>query len=232
MFKQWNLLLEEKTDNGEAGGGSGSQDQDNIENESSGSKDSQEDQGSGSQGHEGEDFKDLPDFAQKLIKELRAENAKYRTEKNNLSTKMQNFEVGLKKMLGVEGEDDLSPEEKLEAFSQKNEQMAVSNAMLSLAYQNSVSPDQYEYFEFLMGKKLSDLEEGQELSEGDLEEVLGKVRDKSSPASTSTSEGKKGGPSQDSDELSQEDFNKMGIVGRSKLYREKPDLYNKFMKNL
>lgn len=184
---------------------------------------------------DGQDFDSLPDWAKKQIKSLRSENAKHRTTSNNLSTKMEKFEEGFKKMFG-EDDADADPEKKLEALSGEYEQAVTRNAILELALQNGISgSEKMEYFEFLMSKNLESLEEGEEMTEEMFEDILGKVSTQFSGQTGTTStrdEGKGGeGPGKGADEVTQEEFNKMTIVEKSKLYQTKPELYNKLMKS-
>lgn len=177
------------------------------------------------------DFDSLDDKTKKMIKKLRGENKKRRTENNNLSTKLEKFEKGLKSLFGND-DDDADPEEQLETVTGQYQSAVTENSILRLAVANGISGEEnLEYFEFLMSKRLNSLEEGEELDEDDLEEIISKISAKSNggKATTSTKDGGKGGkgPGKDSDEVTQEEFDKMGITAKSKLYEKNPSLYEK-----
>jgi len=178
------------------------------------------------------DLDSLPKSAQKLIKNLRSENAKHRTKNNNLMTKQEKLDKVLKTLSGEEGDDE-DPETKLEALQQNYSSVATKNAILELALENGVNgAENYEYFEFLMSKKINSLEEGEEMTEEDVEEIVTKCsKGAGNKANTSTKTGEQGKkPDEKADEVTQEEFNKMGMVQKSRLYQSNPELYNKLMK--
>lgn len=217
MLKKFYLLMNEAGDDSTGGGGSGG------DNQGSGSTDNTKTQGDG-QGS-GNSTMSLED-AQKIIKELRAENAKHRTEKNNLSTRLEKIEKGLKLVSG-DGEDDETAEVKLGKLEPKIQSLEVRNAMYELAIEHSISKADFEYFEFLMSKKFDSLEEGQEMTEEDLEAILGQLKSRSqkAPANTSAGTGTKPDNASGKDGVTLEQFVKMGMMEKSKLYQTKPDLY-------
>lgn len=178
------------------------------------------------------DISDLSEDAQKVIKDLRAENAKHRTKNNNLSTKMDKFESGLKKLFG-DDDDESTPEQKLDAMTGNYESMATRTAILELAVNNGVSgADNVEYFEFLMSKKFNSLEEGEEITEEDIEAIVAKCSTGGGKANSSTNDRKAGKkPDEKAGEVTQEQFNKMNIIQKQKLYKENAELYTKLMKN-
>lgn len=179
------------------------------------------------------DFDSLDEKTKKFIKKLRDENRTRRTENNKLSTRMEKFEKGMKAMFG-DDDDDVDPEEALKSLQGEYESSVNENAILRLALENGVSgAENMEYFEFLMSKKLNSLEEGEEMTEEDLDEILEKCSKGAGKANTSTNDSGKGGkgPGKNSDEVTQEEFDKMGMVQKSKLYTSNPELYNKLMAN-
>ena len=251
MRRKFYFLQEENkgdgnSDGGGSGGGSsegnkgdGSGNQNQNQGDGSGNQNQNQDGGSGNQSQDenngdgsGSNDGDFSEAAQKVIKDLRAENAKHRTSNNNLTTRMEKFENGFKKMFGSD-DDELSVEEKLEKASQQLNQSSVRESLLSIAIQNGSGKDEYEYFEFLTSKRLGALKEGQELSEEDLDGVLEAMKSHKPGASTSTGDGDGGKPPKGgATEVTQEEFDKMGITAKSLLYQKKPDLYNKLAKNL
>jgi cell division protein FtsB len=180
-----------------------------------------------------QDLSALPESVQKMIKDLRTENAKYRTERNGLSSKLEKFEKGFKTMFGEE-DDDVEPQVKIDALQGQYESLSTRNAILEIAIENGISgSENIEYFEFLMSKKLGSLQENEEMTEDDLADIISKLNVKSGggKANTSTNDGGKGGKGPESkDEINQESFNKMTITEKSKLYQTKPELYNKLMR--
>lgn len=173
------------------------------------------------------DISSLPQEAQDLIKNLRKENGKHRTDKNLTASKLEKFEKAFKLISGDDEEEE--PEVKLGKVSEQLQNTQVRNAMLEIAYENGVPADQRDYFEFLMAKALDSLDEGQELPEETLKEILGKVK-KKGPANTSTSgDGGQGGdkkPGTETDGVTLEQFLAMGMTAKSKLFNEKPEVYN------
>lgn len=181
------------------------------------------------------DFDSLDDKTKKYIKKLRQEAKDRRTESNKLSTRMEKFEKGFKAMFGDE-DDDTDPEESLKSLQGQFESSVSENAILRLAISNGISGEEgLEYFEFLMSKRLNSLEEGEELTEDDLEDIISKCSKGAGAgkANTSTKGDSKGnkGPDKNNDEVTQEEFDKMGMMAKSKLYEKNPELYNKLMAN-
>lgn len=183
---------------------------------------------------DGPELSKLDDKTQKYIKKLRDENAKRRKDFNNMSSKMEKMEKGFKAMFGEE--DDTDPTEALTALKGQFETSVSENAILRLAVENGISGvENLEYFEFLMSKKLNALEEGEEMTEEDLDEILAKCsKGVGRKADTSTKDAGKGGgkdPGKGGDEVTQEEFDKMSIMQKSLLYNKNPALYEKLMKN-
>lgn len=213
--------MSEATDGGTGGGGSGEGSGDPAPKD-----DSKNDQGSGSN-----DVGALPEWAQKELKDLRGEAAKYRTQNKTLSERLGKLETGLKGIFGEDEGDDEDPSEKVKVLSQVTQNLEVKNAMLQIALENGIGTDDYEFFEFKMGKALEALEEGQEMTEEELSEIISGIRTKGGKgvASSSTKDGTKPPPAKDG-EVTQEEFNRMTITQKSKLYQTNPALYEKLIK--
>lgn len=224
MFKGRHFLMNAADDQGSGSGGSGSGDQ------NSGSGD--QNKGGSGDGTGGNQTMTLEE-AQKVIKDLRAEAAKYRTEKNNLSTRLEKLEKGIKAFAGGDEDDQEDTETKFGKLQGEFEALSVRNAMYELAFEHGIAKDDFEYFEFLMSKKLNSLEEGAEMTEEDLGEILGGLKTKSggkAPANTSTGgSGNKPNPEQKGGEVTLEQFVKMGMMEKSKLFQTKPELYNSLL---
>jgi hypothetical protein len=170
----------------------------------------------------------LPQEAQDLIKSLRNENAKYRTEKNNFQTRLENIESGFKQMFGEGDGQELTPEQQVEQLSAGYEQMSYQNAIMGLAYENGIPMDNYEYFNFLMDKAVNSLEEGQELSEEQLLEVIQRSKgfNQTMDNANSSVDGQAGQAPEGNQGTTLEQFLKMNVVQKSELYRNKPEIYN------
>lgn len=226
MFKRRHFLMNAADDQNSGSGGSGSGDQ------NSGSGDQANNQGK--TGGTGDNQTMTLEEAQKVIKDLRAEAAKYRTEKNNLSTRLEKLEKGIKAFAGGDENDQEDTETKFGKLQGEFETLSVRNTMYELAFEHGISKDDFEYFEFLMSKKLNSLEEGAEMTEEDLTEILGGLKSKGggkAPANTSTGTGTGTKPNPDgkSGDVTLEQFVKMGMMDKSKLFQTKPELYNSLL---
>jgi hypothetical protein len=231
--------------NPEAGGESG-QSAGSMGNSSTGEAGTNTDQATGSQGggeagsqdqNTGDDdkfnFDSLPKSAQDYIKNLRQESAEHRTKNNNLSTRLESIEKGFQKMFGGEGaEQDLTPEQQIEQLQSGYENLSYQNAVMGIAYENGIPQDNLEYFNFLMEKAVNGLEEGQELEEENLLNIIQKAKGFSQSidnANTSVDERGQGGDPNQSTGLTLEGFLGMNVVEKSELYRKQPEIYNKYM---
>lgn len=178
------------------------------------------------------DLSKQPKEVQDLVKGLRSENAKFRTGNKSLSDRLGKMESGLKSIFGGDEEDDEAPEEKVKQLSSHAQSLEIKNAMLELAVDNGIGKDQREYFEFLMGKALDSLEEDEELSEEAFEEILSKSRPQGSKGTANSSVDDKGAGKKDPNGqtgIKLEEFLGMSITQKSKLYSDKPDVYNALM---
>lgn len=174
------------------------------------------------------------------IKSLRDESAKHRTKGKELQTQLgkltgevEALKGGLRKALGGEVDDNSSPEEQVNQLTSQNEQMAFRLALMESGLEHGItSKDQLEYYEFLVQKKASELEEEEEISEEAMTEILTKVKGFSKPQGTSTTSvvGKKPGPTDSSNQaVSVEAFAKMSITEKSALYSKDQAQYTQLM---
>jgi hypothetical protein len=177
----------------------------------------------------GDSLESLPEWAQKEIKALRSESAKHRTSNKTLAERLEQFEKGLKGMLGVEDEDDLPPEHKIQIFQEQVQQMEFQNAVLSLGIDYGLSGETMDYFSFLLQKELDSLEEGEELSDERLLEVVQKSKGNSQTPADSSVDKKKTPSPDNSSSVNVEQFSKMNVLEKSKLYSTNPDLYQTLM---
>jgi hypothetical protein len=183
---------------------------------------------------------DLGDFSDPVkaaaeIKKLRAEAAKHRTRAKNLDGEMLTMKSTLDKLKQAFGGEDqeIDPAEQLQAIQQQNENYQVELGILQLAREHSISPDQDDYFRFLLTKKFEGLEEGGELTDEDLQEVIQKVQGvsgmKQNPASTGVNAGKKDPAGNGKSSVSAEQFAKMTLTEKSKLYVSDAALYSRLL---
>lgn len=179
----------------------------------------------------GFDLSKMPQEVQDLVKGLRSENAKYRTEKKSLAERLDKMESGFKSIFGEQ--EQVSPELQLQELSSNYQQLELKNAFLEIAIENGVARDQREYFEFLMAKALDSLEEDEELSEEAFEQILSKVNgtgQSKGSANTSVDDKNAGNKNPNGQTgTSLEQFLAMSLTQKSKLFSEKPDVYNALM---
>lgn len=171
----------------------------------------------------------LDEKTKKYIEKLRRENAKHRTKANVNSDRLSRLEEGLKKVLG--GEDEAAPEQQLEALASQNEGMAFKMAVLEAAIECGVSKEDREYFEFLLGKRLGEMEEGQELADEEIAEIakLAKRFDAGSGKSagrSSVDDSRSGKMGNGTGAVTVEQFVAMTITEKSDLYTKNKALYD------
>lgn len=178
----------------------------------------------------------------KYIQNLRRENASYRTKAKGLednmtalNQKMDTFQSGIKKALGIE-DSKLTPEQQVEALTSHNNQLTEGYAILETALEHGIDKNGLKYFKFLLQERLSELDEGEELGEEDLTKIAQDVKAKFSSTgmngnSTSVTNGNgngQGTPNPNkTEEMGLEEFCSLSIVAKSKLYQTKPELYTK-----
>lgn len=174
---------------------------------------------------------ELDSKTQNYIKSLRKEAASYRTKLNQMETKFESFQSGLSKLVGGGAQNDLTPEQQLADLSGQYESAVLENSILKVAVANEIPQSGMEFFEFKISKKLSELEEGEELDEEAISELAAEVRQQfGQTGGASTSPGKKANqgttpkPS-GGEEVSYEEFLQMKIGKRSELYGKNPELY-------
>lgn len=177
---------------------------------------------------------------------LRKENAKARVKNKELETglkstndRLSKFEGGLKKLFGGEDNENLTPEQRIERLEQKTqqekqqrdeekEQLALDSALKGAALEHGVGKADYDYFEFLVGKKLATLKDDEELSDEDLKSLAKQAKAKSAAKSTSV-DGAGPDPDEDDGEITVEEFMELGIGARSALYQKDKALYEKLV---
>jgi len=180
------------------------------------------------------DIGDL-ETAKKVIADLRKENAKSRTTNKDLKSKVDDLdgrysklENGLKGLFG-NGGDKLTPEQQIEALTEKNQNLEVETALREAAWEHGIGKEEYDYFSFLVNKKLDGLGDNEQLSEETLTALAVEAKGKTANSSTSVGgEGApKGGPNdpppatpQDVDLPTPDEFAEMGMGQQSLLYQK------------
>lgn len=165
---------------------------------------------------------------QAYLKKLREENARYRTSAKTLEEKLGKFEKGLKTLVGGEDEQ-VSPEEQLEQIKAINETYLLENSLKDMALEHGLNKSSFKYFKYLMNEKFSSLDEGEEISEEEVEQFVVEAKrvGGQTAAKTSVKEDSKKEPSDSNDEVTVEEFMAMGIVQKSMLYEKNKALYDK-----
>lgn len=187
----------------------------------------------------GESLDALPPWAQKMVKDLRKENAKYRTQHNQLETRLSTIENGMKTVLGGGDVDDKTPpEEKLQMMGAHLDTLATQNQILSLAIEHGIPKEGVEYFQFLLNKRVNSLGEGEEIDEEAITQIATEARSKTGglpgggQGTTSVTPNSAPGKGQNPGEITVEQFGKMTMVQKTELYRKNPAKYGELMSQL
>lgn len=179
---------------------------------------------------------------------LRKQSANYRTKAKELDSglkatneRLNKFEGGLKKLFGDDGDDtgNLTPEQRIERLEKRHqqekqqraeeqEQVALEAALKGAALEYGVKKEDYEYFEFLVGKRLATLGEDEELSDEEVAQLAKQAKAKSASRSTSV-DGDGPDPDEEDGEVTLEEFMGMGIGAKSALYQKDKALYDKLL---
>ena len=181
----------------------------------------------------GDSFDTLPAFAQKMVKDLRKENASYRTKAKALEERMGTIESGLKSIFGGEEGNEIPPEQQLGMAQQQLEAFATQNQILGLAIEHGIPKEGVKYFNYLLNDRIESLEEGEEIGEEDIAALAQEARAKSGgiPGGNTTSVQPNSAPKQGSQsgEVSLEQFGRMTIEERTQLFRKNPNRYHSLM---
>lgn len=178
-------------------------------------------------------YKD-PEKAKKLAEKLRKEAASHRTKAKGFETQLAGLNdtvSKLKSALGIEGDDAEKPEDKVKALSSELSQSQSRAAILELAVEHGIGKDGIEYFEFLLGKKLGALPEGEELDDEAIQEIVAKVGTKA--GGQGGGEGKTGlnpkkpKPTSQDDGTTPEQFAQMNTAQKSLIYAKDPATYER-----
>lgn len=168
----------------------------------------------------------------KYLEKIRKEAATHRVKAKDVKSQLAAEQARLKAVLkaaGIETDDD-KPEEKLKQSESQKNQLAFRNAILESAFEHGIPKESVKYYSFLVSEATSELEEGEELSDEKMVEIVAECKKKASGKSagaTSTVNDGKGtpNPNQGKDTVTLAEFAAMGTLGKSQLYLKNPTLY-------
>lgn len=110
--------------------------------------------------------------------------------------------------------------------------MALENAITQRGFKEGIPTEQMDYFKYLMIQGLQAVPEGSEMPEEAIQEMVEKVKAVSGgkKKATSTVGGKnpEKKPSDDSGDVSYDEFKVMNIVQKQDFYHKNKDLYLKY----
>lgn len=230
----FNLKLDAAKEGAEGGGsGGGDANGNSAENKDKAGSEGSE---SGDQGEEGQlEVDKLPPAAQKLIKDLRSENAKIRTKSKESLSKSEKLKAALVEA-GLIENDEEAPEEKIKGLTTVNQGLQFRSAVLEAAVEHSVPKGQLDYFEFLLAKAAESLEDGQELPGEEIVKIAKKARSAAGLKTNSSvgggqgdSEGNEAPPPGGEGGITLEQFTSMNMGEKSALFQKSPDVYNALM---
>jgi hypothetical protein len=183
-----------------------------------------------------------PAKVKSYIKDLRKENAGYRTKAKDFQTKLDEvsgrfskLEGGLKNALGLKDEDDLDPEEKVKHLSQKVDGLHFESAVNEIFIEQGLPGGKKgaKYLSFLLQEAASELGENEEVSEEKMEEIVSQVKMTFGSKQSSTSvDGNGNTPPKpgDSGTVTLDEFVSMSIASKTELYSKNKSLYEGLMK--
>jgi hypothetical protein len=226
----FNLLLDAKGEGAE-GGGTGTGDQGTKKAGDEGDKGAGQSEDDG-KGGESEDSK-LDPKVQKMLKDLRDENAKHRTKNKELGAQSAKLKQALVEA-GIIQDDEEAPEEKVKALSQENNSLAVKSALLEAAVEHGVPKDSLKYFSFLVSDRMSQLQDGEEVTEEEIASLASEAKARSASKSgvqnSSVGNSGKGTPNPGGKgDVTVDQFVRMNMGEKSKIFTENPALYDKLM---
>lgn len=174
----------------------------------------------------------LDERTKKYIEKLRRENGKHRTKANATGSELQALKESLKKF--IDGDDDVPAEEQLQVVAAQGEAAMFRAAVLEAAIEHGVGREDREYFEFLVGKRLEEMEEGAELGDEELVEIAKaakRAQSGSFGAGRSSVDDSKGAPKNPNGggSVTLDQFVAMSITEKSLLYGRNKALYDQLM---
>jgi hypothetical protein len=167
------------------------------------------------------------------IKKLRKENASRRTaSKSQEGEKKQMDEIlgKVKQALGIENADE-KPEVIASKLKDQNSALELELGIRDLAIEHQIPAEHLKYFGFLFRERLASLEEGEELDDDGMTEIVGQVKGlgTKTPAKTGATPPKDGKKpdAEGAGEPDAEKFSKMSIPEKTALHAKNPALYER-----
>lgn len=181
-----------------------------------------------------DDLSGLDEKTKKYILKLRKENAKHRTAVKTTEDRLGKLEKGLKSAFGLEDQESVDPEKQISSLQSEREALAFKAAVMETAIENGLNMDQANYFQFLLAQKSNELEEGEELSDEALTDLVTKSKAIGGKGGVGGSTSVTGGGTTPrkpgaSGDITLEQFTKMSMTEKSKLYQNDANTYNALM---
>lgn len=184
----------------------------------------------GEEDDDGIDDSKLDEKTKSYVEKLRKENAKHRVKGKDLASKLKTSEEQRKAILkaaGIESEDE-EPEERVKTLTAESQTLAFRNAVLELAVEQGIPKENLKFFQFLVAEAVGEMEEGDELSDEKLAEIVKQAQGGTGKAaSTSVGGGKNKPKPGETSEIDLAKFLTMTISERSLLYSKNPEAYLK-----
>jgi len=185
------------------------------------------------------------DSTKAYVAKLRGENKQRRLEADSLKEKTTKLETEfneitgkLKSVLGGGDDEDeeYTPAQKVELLTHEIEARDAHIAFMESSLALGITdPKDRKYFQFLLDDHMSEQEDGYELPDDVLDELVGQVRQRSqlkgpfAGGTTSFSNGKTPPTREGSGEISVAQFMAMKTTERGALYGKNPELYNRLL---
>ena len=133
----------------------------------------------------------------------------------------------------LQGIEEEKPEEKIKTLTAANQGLDFRRAVLEAAVEHGIGKESIDFFEFLISKAASELDEGEELPDEKMLEIVAKCKKGSGESGkgkgdTSVGNGGKGEPNPDKNkagDVTLSKFLKMTVVQKSELYTKNRELY-------
>jgi hypothetical protein len=180
------------------------------------------------------DVSKLDPKIQKLIKDLRSENANSRQKNKSLAESHGKLKSALVEA-GIIENDEEAPEEKLKKVSAQNEVATFQNAILETAIEHGVGKEDLKFYRFLVQERIAELGDDEELSAEELAVLASQAKSRrggQTSNSTSVGQGSNGGtPPAPGGQgtITVEKFAKMNIGEKTEIYLKNKDLYSQLM---
>lgn len=237
-------LRDENKDDGQNGGGSGNSgtddgaEGDNPDGQGNEGSDDQNKDGDGDKG--GLKLDALPPEAQKYIKNLRNEAAKFRQKAKDSGEKFGKVKKVLVD-LGLAKPEEDDPQETIKGLTAINDETTFRNGILEAALEHGIPKDGLDYFNFLVAQKAKGLYEEEELDDSAVTAIAEEVKTKfGTPPPMKSGAGAGGNgkappPNGGSSKLPTGDLNaeKFAVLSngeQTELFRKNPDLFSKLAK--